>query len=507
MKQYLILFLDVFIILFATFVGAVIRDNLDVSHIRFTELSPYFVATLISSVIAIPALSINRLIWRFSSLPDYLRILAMLAVMTVGSLAIGFAINRLENVPRSLPFLQFNLSLTFLIGLRIFYRLHHASRRSRPVQMAPLKIVDQEATETILLVGLSRLTQTYFQALKEFAPSNLKVVGILGHKSRHVGRIVASYKIMDTAEGIERILLEFRISGVIIDRVIVAVPARSLSDAAIEALAVVEQSSAIKIQYLSDKLGFDEASNGAHNQSVAVLDQCRREDKTFAIGDCELQWMQQRRYWTVKRAIDVLASLSLLICLCPIMLLMASLVIVSIGWPVIFWQQRPGLGGRPFRLFKFRTMRSAYVSDGRELADHERLSHVGEFLRRTRFDELPQLFNILRGEMSFIGPRPLLPRDQDDAHRARLLVRPGLTGWAQVVGGRAISAQDKAALDVWYVKHASLWLDLKVVLKTVPIILFGESISRHQIESAWSDLRSTGALSSNLSGPKKRYAA
>jgi lipopolysaccharide/colanic/teichoic acid biosynthesis glycosyltransferase len=141
------------------------------------------------------------------------------------------------------------------------------------------------------------------------------------------------------------------------------------------------------------------------------------------------------------------------------------------------------------------------------LLDHERLSPVGELLRRTRLDELPQLFNILRGDMSFIGPRPLLPRDQDVSHRARLLVRPGLTGWAQVVGGRAISANDKAALDVWYVKHASLWLDFKVVLKTIPIVLFGETISRHQIESAWSDLRTTAALSGGLSASKKRHAA
>jgi lipopolysaccharide/colanic/teichoic acid biosynthesis glycosyltransferase len=191
----------------------------------------------------------------------------------------------------------------------------------------------------------------------------------------------------------------------------------------------------------------------------------------------------------------------------PIMALIAVTVLVSMGRPIMFWQQRPGLGGRHFRLHKFRTMGAAYARDGHELLDHERLSSVGDLLRRTRLDELPQLFNILRGDMSFIGPRPLLPRDQDSSHRARLLVRPGLTGWAQVIGGRAISANDKVALDIWYVKHASLWLDLKIVLKTIPLVLFGETISRHQIESAWSDLRDTAPLAGNLSVSESRRAA
>jgi lipopolysaccharide/colanic/teichoic acid biosynthesis glycosyltransferase len=506
MKKCSVLLLDVVIILFATFIGAAIRDNFEFSHIRLTELSPYFGATLISSVVAIPIFSINRLIWRFSSMSDYLRIFTMLAVMTIGSLAIAFAINRLENVPRSLPFLQFNISLTLLVGLRIFYRLHHVTRRSRPVQMAPLKIVDQQGAETVLLVGLSRLTETYLQAIKELAPFTIRVAGILGHKDQHVGRIVASYKILGTAEGIGRVLSELKVRGVIVDRVIITVPKRLLSSNAIDELALIQQSAAVKLDHLSDQLGFDPSTDSSRKHSVVVLDR-RRRDKMFEIRDCDLQRMQQRQYWKVKRAVDILASSSLMIGLSPIMLLIALMVLVSMGRPVIFWQQRPGLGGRPFRLFKFRTMGSAYTSDGRELADEERLSCVGEFLRRTRLDELPQLFNILRGDMSFIGPRPLLPRDQDISHRARLLVRPGLTGWAQIVGGRTISAQDKAALDVWYVKNTSLWLDLKVAFKTVPIVLFGETISRHQIESAWSDLRSANVLSGNLSLPKKRHAA
>ena len=107
-------------------------------------------------------------------------------------------------------------------------------------------------------------------------------------------------------------------------------------------------------------------------------------------------------------------------------------------------------------------------------------------------DELPQLFNILRGDMSFVGPRPLLPKDQPKEFGARLLVRPGLTGWAQVVGGREITPEDKAVLDVWYVRNAGLLLDLKVVARTIPIVLFGERISRSLIDRAWQDLTDLG---------------
>ena len=129
-------------------------------------------------------------------------------------------------------------------------------------------------------------------------------------------------------------------------------------------------------------------------------------------------------------------------------------------------------------------MGASHAADGRRLPDTHRVSKIGKFMRRTRLDELPQLINIIRGDMSFVGPRPLLPQDQPKASAARLLVRPGLTGWAQVVGGRDIPPEDKAALDVWYVRHASLLLDLGIAARTIPIILFGERISQSLIERA-----------------------
>jgi lipopolysaccharide/colanic/teichoic acid biosynthesis glycosyltransferase len=201
------------------------------------------------------------------------------------------------------------------------------------------------------------------------------------------------------------------------------------------------------------------------------------------------QAFRQVPYHRVKRVIDLFGSAILLITVAPLFLLVGLLVAADVGLPLMFWQQRPGLRGRPFKLYKFRTMADAYCSEGRRKSDDERVSAVGNFLRRSRLDELPQLFNILKGEMSFVGPRPLLPVDQPIDSNTRLLVRPGLTGWAQVKGGRQISAADKAALDAWYVRNVSLTLDLKIMLETVPMLIFGEQLTESAVVHARRDMQ------------------
>jgi lipopolysaccharide/colanic/teichoic acid biosynthesis glycosyltransferase len=214
----------------------------------------------------------------------------------------------------------------------------------------------------------------------------------------------------------------------------------------------------------------------------------RRADMAPSLVD-QRGVLLRRSYWRAKRMLDIAAAACAILLLAPLMLLVAVLVIIEIGPPALFWQQRPGLGGRPFRLHKFRTMRAAYDADGRRIADADRLSTVGRFLRRFRLDELPQLFNILIGEMSFIGPRPLLQADQHPGLDARLAVRPGMTGWAQIKGGRELTASDKAALDVWYIKNACLRVDLQILLGTLRVVLLGErAADREAIRVAWGEL-------------------
>jgi lipopolysaccharide/colanic/teichoic acid biosynthesis glycosyltransferase len=178
----------------------------------------------------------------------------------------------------------------------------------------------------------------------------------------------------------------------------------------------------------------------------------------------------------MKRAFDIVASVIGVVVALPVMALLAIGVAASMGRPVLFKQVRVGLGGRDFALRKFRSMREAYDAEGQPLPDPERVTPLGRFLRRSRLDELPELWLILTGAMSFVGPRPL-PRGILDAQgvtAARSRVRPGLTGLAQVSGNTAVTNQEKFALDLLYIERASLWLDLTILFKTVKVVFAGE---------------------------------
>ena len=182
----------------------------------------------------------------------------------------------------------------------------------------------------------------------------------------------------------------------------------------------------------------------------------------------------------MKRFFDLLVSLLLMILLSPLMLVIAILIRIKLGRPVLFSQARPGLHGKLFNIYKFRTMRDLYGPDGQLLPDGERLTSFGRFLRASSLDELPELFNVIKGEMSLVGPRPLLPAyleryTPEQARRHDVL--PGITGWAQINGRNALSWEDKFKLDLWYVDHHSLWVDLKILVITLWKAIKREGIS------------------------------
>ena len=183
---------------------------------------------------------------------------------------------------------------------------------------------------------------------------------------------------------------------------------------------------------------------------------------------------------TVSDLLQRLLAFVMLLLLSPLILAIALAVRLRLGGPVLFSQQRPGLHGRPFQLVKFRTMTQCRDSDGALLPDERRLTPFGQWLRRSSLDELPELFNILRGDMVFVGPRPLLmeylPLYSNEQAR-RHLVRPGLTGWAQVQGRNSLSWEDKFRLDVWYVDNRSLALDLWIVWLTIATVIRRDGIN------------------------------
>lgn len=182
----------------------------------------------------------------------------------------------------------------------------------------------------------------------------------------------------------------------------------------------------------------------------------------------------------IKRLFDIIASALGLLLLSPVIAIVAWLIRRRLGSPVLFRQLRPGLDGKPFEMIKFRTMLDAVGANGSPLPDAERMTPFGSFLRATSLDELPELWNVLKGDMSLVGPRPLLMEylplytpEQFRRHEAR----PGVTGWAQINGRNALSWEDKFRLDIWYVDNQSLWLDLKIIFLTIKKVVARDGIS------------------------------
>lgn len=197
----------------------------------------------------------------------------------------------------------------------------------------------------------------------------------------------------------------------------------------------------------------------------------------------------------LKRLFDLLLALFLIMLFSPIFIIISLLILWKMGRPILFRQQRPGLHGKIFGIYKFRTMTNERDSDGILLPDEQRLIGVGKLIRSTSLDELPQLFNVLRGEMSFVGPRPLLTEYlplYNERQKKRHAVKPGITGWAQVNGRNAISWEQKFDYDVWYVEHQSIWLDIKILWMT-----FLKVVRRSDINS------STSATMEKFKGSKE----
>ncbi|AEC21751.1 putative carbamoyl phosphate synthase large subunit [Pusillimonas sp. T7-7] len=182
----------------------------------------------------------------------------------------------------------------------------------------------------------------------------------------------------------------------------------------------------------------------------------------------------------IKRLFDMLAAATALLVLSPVLLGVAGLVAIKMGRPVFFRQLRPGLHEQPFLMLKFRTMLDSTDAQGQPLDDAQRLTPFGRWLRSTSLDELPELWNVLKGELSLVGPRPLLmeylPR-YNEAQRRRHEVRPGLTGWAQVNGRNSVDWDERFQMDVWYVDHRSFWLDMKILAMTVQLVLTRKGVN------------------------------
>lgn len=509
-KRIILLSLDIAIILLATLIAVLLRDNFETRLIQWEGVAPYLKATVVSAVPVLLLFGLDRAIWRLSSMLDYLIVSSAAITIVMLSVGLGFVLNRLDGVSRSLPILQAVLMICGLVGVRVLARLHYDLRNRARAQPKDAMLAGHLIPfENILIVGLGRIAELYVQSVDEFGGGSKRVVGLLGLADRHSGRLIHQHPILGPTDELLPILQDLEVHGVFVDRIVVTLPFAKLPIRSRQALVNLGNTTKIQLDLFAeqfemakshpadgpssdpaDELGPARAAMRASSPQSAdtsplapgdvVQDGAADQD---AVGHVKVL-PRVSHYWTLKRALDLLAATILIVALLPIFVLVAILVAVDIGVPLLFWQQRPGVGKQPFRVYKFRTMRGAYDWNGRRVPDDQRSTPIGRLLRRSRMDELPQLFNILTGHMSFVGPRPLLAVDQCGSNETRLLIRPGLTGWAQVNGGRLLSIPDKMALDLWYLQNASASIDCHVIVKTVSMVLFGEHRDQSAVDAA-----------------------
>ena len=398
-----------------------------------------------------------------------MRLQLAVTVTVLLALLATFAQTRLLDISRALPLLQWFFLVATMTGTRLAIRVWR-DRHAVPQQ----QFVRGPGTEHVLIVGVNRLAEVYVRAMTELGAKKFSVVGFLANGTHMNGRLLRSYKVLGVPEDLVKVVQELEVHGTLLDRIVVTEDLRRLSPAAQQALLDFERSAELRIDWLPELLGF--ASTPEVLQQGEAAAPSTHEPSTLS--------GPKRGHRYPKRAFDLFVAALLFVIMAPLFAAITVLIAIDLGLPVVFWQSRPGRYGRPFKMYKFRTMRAPHDEQGNRIPDQHRVSKVGALLRLTRLDELPQLYNILVGEMSFVGPRPLISTDHEPGTHDRLLLRPGLTGWAQVNGGRKLAPGDKAALDIWYVNHISLSLDFGIILRTLLLLYSGEQINQVAVLAA-----------------------
>jgi lipopolysaccharide/colanic/teichoic acid biosynthesis glycosyltransferase len=349
-------------------------------------------------------------------------------------------------------------------GTRAMYRelLQGPSRRDGAIATtAPLR--------RVILIGADRFASIAI-ALTDSQPTRTtQVVAALDARSDYMGRKLSGVPIVGEPLEIGAIADEYAVHGVDIDQVWLSEDEAALPRSLIDGVAVQCEARDLVCVHISDALNL--STPGSPPQLP------RASDEAGATFDAP-------SYFKFKRAFDLVAASALLIASLPLALCVAYAILFDVGAPALFWQQRIGRDGRRFLLYKFRTYRAPFDAQGAVVPVDARLSKIGRAIRASRLDELPQLFNVLSGDMSLIGPRPLLLCDQPADPSRRLRVWPGITGWAQINGGNFVTAEEKNALDVWYIHHASFWLDVKIVIATLRVAITGEKLNQEAVDQA-----------------------
>ena len=432
------------------------------ADVRFlVHAVPLFLALAGASFLAF---GLHRRIWSHTSISDLGAIVKASTWAVLPFVAIGLAADRMPEVPPAVWVIQWLILVVLLCGARLAYRL--AKAKARRARAGALRAPTAHDVP-VLLYGCGPMASLFVGAVQSTPGTHLRVVGIIEDSGTPRGRYVHDVPVLGEPQDLDRIVADLAVQGIHPQRLVMTRTAHGLSP---EVRTFAEHCSTrhgVELHFLPDILGVPAVALGSEPASAA--------------SSCE------RAYFRARRPVEVSLSALALLVLMPLLGLIALVVLADQGRPILFRQLRPGRGMRPFTLYKFRTMRRPCDAQGAPIPDPERISLVGRVLRCSRLDELPQLLNVLRGEMSLIGPRPLLPRDLPDRVTERIAIRPGITGWAQVNGAHRLSVEERTALDSWYVRNAGPLLDLRIVCRTLKMMVFGGEQGRLEPEPARAD--------------------
>ncbi len=462
MRKYIYLVHDLFCIVVALLVALYLRNGFPlIQEGQPQDIYLLVAVTLGTALCVLPLMHTHTSMWRFTSSPELASMMLAVAVVVLVGNTVLFTISRLDMMPRSVPPMHWALAVVAMGGNRLLVRYLFGPERYSPKHHSALK-------QHVLVVGATHTAELYFEFIKRIVQHQVVVEGVLDSDKHLTHRLFQKRKILGTPEDLPRLLEEFHVHGIHITHVILAQLIEDLTNAERNTLLDLEQRGVIHVVQFAKDMAPQFQQRVVKNEA----------DFYHNMTDIDPTLYEKPKgiYPYVKRGFDVVMGLTLLVLALPLLLLTALMVALDVGLPLIFWQKRPGLYGRSFSLYKFRTMRRTVRRLDEDRLAHKsgdslRTSPIGKMLRRLRLDELPQLFHIVAGTMSFVGPRPLLPDDQPEGGEVRLSVRPGVTGWAQIHGGDALTPEEKLVLDIWYIRHMSLWLDLTIMFRTLLVVL------------------------------------
>src|SRR5215813_12648847 len=454
---------DLICALVCPFLALYLRDAQVLADEAWGALFTYWALSTAFTLIAFFVFRIHEEMAHFFSVHNTIDIARAVILAELLTCMALFVINRLDGIPRSTPIIHGLLLASTLIATRVFVCIVHGEDASTEYQFRFGRTI---------LIGANRFASMFIKLLNAYSPDQQLVIGVLDERTAMVGPAISGVRILGVPQHLEAIIDEFLVHGVQTEQVIIAGELDFLSPEAAAEVQRVCEDRQINLSLLPRMVG-------------ANLWQQRKARPLFAAAAATRSFAATApSFFRLKRAIDIIASLALILLLLPLFTTVAFLVIWDVGTPVLFWQRRLGRDGRSFLIYKFRTLRAPFDSRGERLPEKGRLSPTGRLLRATRLDELPQLLNVLTGDMSLIGPRPLLPEDQPANSAVRLSVRPGITGWAQVNGGKLVSREEKEILDEWYVRNASVSLDLRIAMMTLKLLLKTNDSSEEALADA-----------------------